>query len=376
MTPENKTRRAFLQTSALAFPAVIGLSSKVNAQTAKEGKLGVVLCGLGGFSDKSIAPELSACKNVYFAGAVTGDAAKGRKWAKKYGFPVENIYSYEDMPKMADNKDISIVHVVTPNGIHAENTIAAAKAGKHVMCEKPMATSSEQCEAMIAAAKENGVKLGVNYRLQFEPHHIEMIRLSQEKKFGPVRSMDTEFSWNRRNSKPWLLDKELTGGGAAFDTGVYCVQAGCYITGETPTHVTAVPTTTRDVYPEGVEETMSWIAEYPSGVNQHARASYTCGRHDFTVNAEKGSFECAGRSAFGQSSNAKPNPKKIILPNGKDWTADQTLQLAVLHDEFAAAIRENRDFIASGEMGLRDIRILEAIYRSAAEGSTRVKVEA
>ena len=373
MTPENKTRRAFLQTSALAFPAVIGLSAKVNAQTAKEGKLGLVLCGLGGFSQQTLAPEIARSKNVYFAGAVTGDAEKGRKWAKQYGFPEANIYSYADMPKMSDNKDISIVHVVTPNGLHAENTIAAAKAGKHVMCEKPMATSSEECEAMIAAAKENGVKLGVNYRLHYEPHHIEMIRLAQEKKFGEPKSMNTEFSWGRKDRKPWLLDKKLAGGGAAFDTGVYCIQAGCYITGEIPSHVTAVPTTTRDVYPDGIEETLSWIAEYPSGLVQHARASYCYQRHELIVNAEKGSFGSTGQT-FGQSANGKPNPKEIILPNGKKWTTDQTLQLAVLWDEFVASIRGESVFKCPGEMGLRDIRILEAAYRSAAQGSTRVEV--
>ena len=375
MTPENKTRRAFLQTTALAFPAVIGLSAKVNAQTANEGKLGLVLCGLGGFSEKTIAPEIASSKEVYFAGAVTGDAEKGRKWAKKYGFPEKHIYSYADMPKMADNKEIAIVHVVTPNGIHAENTIAAAKAGKHVMCEKPMATSSEQCEAMIAAAKENNVMLGVNYRLHYEPHHIEMIRLVRENVFGPAKSMNTEFSWNRRDSKPWLLDKKLAGGGAAFDTGVYCIQAGCYIAGETPTHITAVPTTTRDVYPKDIEETLSWIAEYPSGLVQHARASYCYQRHELIVNSEKGTFSSTGQT-FGQSVNGTPNPKSITLPNGKEWKTDQTLQLAVLYDEFVAGIKGEREFKCNGEMGLRDIRILEAAYRSASQGCTRVEVHA
>lgn len=172
MTSQPHPRRTFLRTTALAFPAIVGLNARVQAQAAQEGKLGVALCGLGGFSKQSIAPELPLAKHVYFAGAITGDAAKGQEWAQQYGFPKQNIFSYADMARLADCTDIQIVHVVTPNSLHAEHTIAAARAGKHVMCEKPMATSSEQCEAMIAAAQAADVLLGVNYRLQWEPHHL------------------------------------------------------------------------------------------------------------------------------------------------------------------------------------------------------------
>ncbi len=375
------SRRSFLSTSTLAFPAILGLNASVRAQSAQEGKIGVALCGLGGFSEKSIAPEIPTAKNVYFAGVITGDPqGKGKAWAKQYGFPEKNIYDYAGMAKMAENADIQIVHVVTPNGLHAEHSIAAAKAGKHVMCEKPMATSSAQCEAMIAAAKAASVQLGVSYRLHFEPHHVEMMRMAQEKTFGAVKSLSTEFSWKRGDNKPWLLDKKMAGGGAAFDTGVYPIQAGCYITGETPTHVSAIPVSTRDVYPKGMEETMCYTLEFPSGVVMQARASYAYGGHQFDVRAEMGTFSCvvppAGGSIFGQSANGKPNPKQVVLPKNKIFKQPDTLQLGVLLDEFAAAITEKRPFKCSGEMGLRDIRILEAVYASAAQGGSRVAVQA
>ena len=122
----------------------------MRAEAAKEGKLGIALCGLGGFAQQSIAPELPSAKHVYLAGVVTGDPhGKGRKWAERHGFPEKNIFTYADIARIADCREIAIVHVVTPNGLHAEHAIAAARAGKHVMCEKPMATSSRQCQAII-----------------------------------------------------------------------------------------------------------------------------------------------------------------------------------------------------------------------------------
>jgi predicted dehydrogenase len=371
------TRRSFLA-GALAFgvPAFLGIPNRavdIRAERGK-GKLGVALAGLGGFATSSIAPELPFAENVYFAGVITGDPlGKGRKFAAQYGFPEKNIYSYAEMPRLADNPDIDIVHVVTPNGLHPAHAIAAAKAGKHVMCEKPMATTSAECQAMIDAAKRAGVRLGVNYRLHFEPHHLEMIRLATEKVYGEVRAISAEFSWQRGGAKPWLLDKHLAGGGAMFDTGVYCLQAGCYITGASPLAVTAVPTTADAGYPPGIEEAMNVLVEYPGGVMLEGRASYEYGRQTFSVSAEKGAFSCV-RDSFGQSANGRPSPKKIILPDGKSFKAADTLQLAVLHDRFAEAIRSGQPFACPGEMGLRDLRILEAAYASVAQGSRRVMI--
>ncbi len=382
-------RRSFLKSSALAFPAVIGLSSKVRAQSANEGKLGVALCGLGGFSKQSIAPELPSAKNVYFAGAITGDAAKGREWAAQYGFPEKNIFSYADMARLADAKDIQIVHVVTPNSLHAGHSIAAAKAGKHVMCEKPMATSVAQCEAMIAAAKAAGVQLGVSYRLHWEPHHVKATELLASGAVGDLSNGSYEFSWGyagaladpekRKNIKHWLLDPKLAGGGALFDTGVYPVQAACYLTGKTPVAVRGFPSTRhKDLFPEGVEETMSFELEFADGFQALCRASYSQNFHQCATLGPKGSLEIIpGQpgSVFGQSGGGKPNAKRLMLGK-KEIMCENTLQLGVMLDEFAKSITEKRSFKCSGEMGLRDIRIVEAIYASARQGGTRMTIAA
>ncbi len=384
------TRRSFLKTSAaVAVPALIGLRPSVRAQSAREGKLGVALCGLGGFSKQSIAPELPSAKNVWFAGAITGDTAKGREWAKQYGFPEKNIWSYADMARLADAKDIAIVHVVTPNNLHAPHTIAAAKAGTHVMVEKPMATSSAQCEQMIAAAKSAGVRLGVSYRLHWEPHHVQAAAQLAGGAVGSLANGSYEFSWGyagfladperRKTIKLWLLDQKLTGGGALFDTGVYPIQAACMMTGKVPVAARGFASTRhKDLFPAGVEETMSFELTFADGFQALCRASYSGSFHQCTTYGPKGVVEIlpglpAG-SVFGQSSNGKPNPKRLVV-NRKDIPADDTLQLGAMLDAFAQAITAGTPFKADGAMGLRDIRIVEAVYASVAQGGKSVSIK-
>jgi glucose-fructose oxidoreductase len=382
------SRRSFLKTAAFAAPAIVGMNSLVRAQSAREGKLGIALCGLGGFSKQSIAPELPSAQNVYFAGAITGNAAKGREWAAQYGFPEKNIFSYADMAKLAEAKDIAIVHVVTPNALHAEHSIAAAKAGKHVMCEKPMATTVEQCEAMIAAAKAADVSLGVNYRLHWEPHHVKAVEALRNGAVGDLSNGNYEFSWGyaaglsdpRRAAtiKKWLLDPKMAGGGAMFDTGVYGVQAACMMTGKSPVAVRGMPTTRhRELFPQGVEETMSFELIFDDGFQALCRASYSNNFHQCTTLGHKGMVEVLPGvptgSVYGQSAGGKPNDKRLVI-NKREIEAKNTLQLGVMLDAFARSITDKTSLLCPGEMGLRDIRIIEAIYASAKRGGARVEL--
>jgi glucose-fructose oxidoreductase len=382
------SRRSFLKTAAFAAPAIVGMNSLVRAQSAREGKLGIALCGLGGFSKQSIAPELPSAQNVYFAGAITGNAAKGREWAAQYGFPEKNIFSYADMAKLAEAKDIAIVHVVTPNALHAEHSIAAAKAGKHVMCEKPMATTVEQCEAMIAAAKAADVSLGVNYRLHWEPHHVKAVEALRNGAVGDLSNGNYEFSWGyaaglsdpRRAAtiKKWLLDPKMAGGGAMFDTGVYGVQAACMMTGKSPVAVRGMPTTRhRELFPQGVEETMSFELIFDDGFQALCRASYGNNFHQCTTLGHKGLVEVLPGvptgSVYGQSAGGKPNDKRLVI-NKREIEAKNTLQLGVMLDAFARSITDKTSFLCPGEMGLRDVRIIEAIYASAKRGGARVEL--
>ena len=385
----NVTRRQFNQGSIAAMiaagiaPAMIGRAEA----DEPEKQLGLAIVGLGAYATSCIAPEIAACQHVRLAGVVTGDAEKGKTWAQEHGFEQDAIYSYDSFDKIASDDRIDFVHIALPNSMHAEFAIRAAQAGKHVMVEKPMAISSQQCEKMIAAAKQAGVLLGVNYRLHWEPHHVTATERLSSGVIGDLTNGNYEFSWgyaraltgpNKDKVKKWLLDPKMAGGGALFDTGVYPIQAACYLTGREPVAVRGFPTTRHpDLFPHGVEETMSYELLFDDGFQALCRASYSQSFHQCTTLGPKGSVEILpGQkgSVFGQSGTGNPNPKRLFV-NKKEIELKQTLQQAVLLDAFAVAIKQgNKTFRTPGEMGLRDIRIVERVYESAAKGGLKVSV--
>lgn len=381
------SRRTFTHNGIAAMLAAGAAPAFVTHARADEPnkKLGMAVVGLGGYATRSVGPEIAACQHVRLAGVVTGDAEKGRSWAKEHGFEQDAIYSYENFDTIASDDRIDFVHIALPNSMHAEFAIRAAQAGKHVMVEKPMAISSQQCEKMIAAAKQAGVLLGVNYRLHWEPHHVKATEQLSSGIIGDLTNGNYEFSWgyaraltgpNKDNVKKWLLDPKMAGGGALFDTGVYPIQAACYLTGREPVAVRGFPATRHpDLFPEGVEETMSYELLFDDGFQALCRASYSQSFHQCTTLGPKGLVEILpGQkgSVFGQSGAGNPNPKRLFV-NKKEIELRQTLQQAELLDAFAVAINQgNKTFQTPGEMGLRDIRIVERVYESAAKGGLKV----
>ncbi len=381
------SRRTFTHNGIAAMLAAGAAPAFVSHARADEPnkKLGMAVVGLGGYATRSVGPEIAACQHVRLAGVVTGDAEKGRSWAKEHGFEQDAIYSYENFDTIASDDRIDFVHIALPNSMHAEFAIRAAQAGKHVMVEKPMAISSQQCEKMIAAAKQAGVLLGVNYRLHWEPHHVKATERLSSGIIGDLTNGNYEFSWgyaraltgpNKDNVKKWLLDPKMAGGGALFDTGVYPIQAACYLTGREPVAVRGFPATRHpDLFPEGVEETMSYELLFDDGFQALCRASYSQSFHQCTTLGPKGLVEILpGQkgSVFGQSGAGNPNPKRLFV-NKKEIELRQTLQQAELLDAFAVAINQgNKTFQTPGEMGLRDIRIVERVYESAAKGGLKV----
>ncbi len=381
------SRRTFTHNGIAAMLAAGAAPAFVSHARADEPnkKLGMAVVGLGGYATRSVGPEIAACQHVRLAGVVTGDAEKGRSWAKEHGFEQDAIYSYENFDTIASDDRIEFVHIALPNSMHAEFAIRAAQAGKHVMVEKPMAISSQQCEKMIAAAKQAGVLLGVNYRLHWEPHHVKATERLSTGIIGDLTNGNYEFSWgyaraltgpNKDNVKKWLLDPKMAGGGALFDTGVYPIQAACYLTGREPVAVRGFPATRHpDLFPEGVEETMSYELLFDDGFQALCRASYSQSFHQCTTLGPKGLVEILpGQkgSVFGQSGAGNPNPKRLFV-NKKEIELRQTLQQAELLDAFALAINQgNKAFQTPGEMGLRDIRIVEKVYESAAKGGLKV----
>jgi predicted dehydrogenase len=233
------TRRDFIKTTSLAaasLPFIGALNSRAQ-DAAPPRKIGFALAGLGNLSTNQIAPALQKTKFCKLAGIVTGHPAKAEKWKAQYNIPDKNIYNYDNMEQMADNPDIDVVYVVTPNALHAEHTIKAARAGKHVLSEKPMETSVEKCQRMIDECKKAGKQLAVGYRLHFEPNNLECVRLAREKVFGDLKIIEAGFGFSIGDPTQWRLKKDLAGGGPLMDVGIYALQATRYVSGEEPIEV-------------------------------------------------------------------------------------------------------------------------------------------
>lgn len=323
-------------------------------------KLGVALVGLGNYAGGQLAPALQQTANCYLAGIVTGTPAKIPTWKNRYNIPDANIYNYQDFDKIKDNPDIDIVYVVLPNSMHAEYVIRAAKAGKHVICEKPMALSVSDCDKMIAACHEAGKMLSIGYRLHFEPYNLEMARLGSEKQLGAIKKMSAGFGFPIGDPTQWRLKKSMAGGGPLQDVGIYCIQGFCYTTGLEPIAVTATegPKTDLETFKE-VEQSITWKLEFPGGIIGEGKASYAEPMNFLRAEAEKGIFELT--SAFNYSG------QKGYTPAGP-MNFPKVIQQARQMDDFADAILHNRPTPVPGEMGRRDVKIIDAIYRSAASG--------
>ncbi|MDB4915564.1 MAG: oxidoreductase domain protein [Gemmatimonadetes bacterium] len=353
-------RREFLRASALAVAGVPLLKSGLGT-VPQEKKLGFALVGLGSLSTNQIAPALMKTKNCRLAGIVTGTPAKAAAWKAKYNIPDTSIYNYDTIESIARNADVDVVYVVTPNALHARDVIKAAKAGKHVLCEKPMEVSTAQCEAMIAACRKAGKQLAIGYRCQFDPTHLECFRLAREKVLGDVRLIDAAFGFPAGDPGQWRLNAALSGGGPMMDVGIYALQSACLLTGESPVSVSATTTKTDPVKFRSVEETMTFDLKFPGGVIAHCSTSYKVpGLNRFTVHADRGTFGMEPAYNYGGN--------RAWRSDNVPFTTPPVDQFAMEMDDFANCIINGKPTRVPGEQGLRDVKIMMAAYESARVG--------
>ena len=322
-------------------------------------KLGVAVVGLGGLSLGQILPSLRQTGRCYLAGLVSSDVAKMRKIGADNGVPQHAQYTYDNFDRIAQNPAIDFVYIAVPNGLHAEFAVRAAQAGKHVFCEKPMAVSVEQCRKMISACKEAGKYLATAYRLQFEPHYREMIRLAKETAFGPVRIVQAEIGFPDNGGTSWRLKRDLAGGGALMEMGIYAVQAARHLAGEEPSEVVGLSNTNDRVRFNEVEESALWTMVFPGGAIAHCAASYSTRMDRLRVNAADGFFAMEPAYSYeglrGTTSNGS-----IKMP--------QVNQFATELDEFSHSIQQRvPPARGSGEESLRDVELITNIYASIAE---------
>jgi len=360
----SRSRRKFLRNfwfATAGIAAGIGSRGSLKAMGHDKRKLGVALLGLGRYAGGQLAPALQETKQCYLAGVVTGHPEKAEAWTAKYNLKRASVYNYENFDRIADNKEIDIVYVVTPVSLHPDFAIRAAKAGKHVVSEKPMAVSVAECDRMIAACKQAKVKLGLGYRLHYDPFHKEMVRLSSEKELGPFTKLTGNFSFVMREHE-WRIEKQLGGGGAMMDVGIYVIHGSCMATGLTPVSVRAheEPKLRPELFNE-TEEAITWTMDFPNGAKLEASTSFNANANRLRAEGKQGWIDFSQAFSYrGLVCNTSRGPMTFPTIN----------QQAAQMDDFADCVLTGRETPVPGELGRRDIKIISAIYESARTGKS------
>ena len=358
------TRRHFLQQAGLTTLALsIPFSDSIAQALGKEPKvLRVAIMGLGSYGSR-VAEAMKDCSRAKLVGVISGTPSKIAQWQEKYSIPTQNCYSYETVDQIKNNKDIDAVYVITPNALHKEHTLALAKAGKHVICEKPMAINAQEGQEMIAACKAAGVQLLIGYRMHFEANTLDIVKRQRVGEFGKTLFFQGLSGFVIGDPSQWRLNKALSGGGAMMDIGVYSINGARYLLGEEPIWVTAQETKTDPIkFKEGVDETITFQMGFPSGATASCLSTYSLNYLDkFFLSGTKGFAEMQPSTGYGPI-KAKTNSG----PLEHTHVTHQTTQM----DEMAAIILDGKQPLipVDGEEGLKDMRIVDAIFKAVKTG--------
>ncbi|TDE10512.1 Gfo/Idh/MocA family protein [Dyadobacter psychrotolerans] len=332
-------------------------------------RIGYAVVGLGHLSLEEIIPALFSCKKSKLVALVSGTPEKMKKVAAQYGIKSQNCYSYQTYDQLKNNKEVDVIYIVLPNGMHKEYVIRGAKAGKHILCEKPMANTSEECRGMIDACKKAAVKLMVAYRIQYQPHNRKLREMVQKREFGAPKFIEASNCQSSANPDHWRHKIKLAGGGALPDIGLYCLNTTRFVLGEEPAEVFAYQYSTpgNPLFTE-VEEMVSWQMRFPSGVVANCSTHYNVheSRH-YRVLCERGWLNMDKAYAYKgqQLTGAKADGKLELQQN--IGLAEKN-QFATEMDYFSDCIISNKMPLTPGEEGLQDHILMEAIYQSAKEG--------
>lgn len=369
------SRRDFLQKftlSAFALPFLpsagsAGITAFYN-QPYKGPVLRVAIMGLGSYATR-VANAMQSCKMAKITGLISGTPSKIKDWQSRYNIPKENCYNYDSFDRINDNPDIDAVYVITPNGLHHDEVIRVARAGKHVICEKPMAVNAKEGKEMVDACKKANVKLLVGYRMHFEPKTLEVLRMRNEKEFGKIMFFQGLSGFKIGDPHQWRLNRKLSGGGALMDIGIYSINGARYMIGEEPVWITAQETKTdREKFKEGVDETIQFQLGFPGGAVASCLSSYNIGFLDrFFLSGTKGFAELQPSTGYGPI-RGRTHKGELNQPH----VTHQTVQM----DEMAAMILGGKIPMVpvDGEEAVRDLKIIDAIYLAVKTGK-KVKLE-
>lgn len=347
------TRRQILQAAgAAALHPLLDLR--------KEDSVGWAVLGLGGYAQGQMLPAFARCRRSKLVGLISGTRDKAAKVATQYGIAPQSVYSYDEIGRLKDDPRIQVVYVVTPPGTHRKFVEAAAAAGKHVFCEKPMAPTESDCRAMIDACRNAGKLLGIGYRSRYERNNVAAIRAVREGRLGNLRSITSDHGFNIGTGL-WRTERKLSGGGSMMDIGIYSLNALRYVAGEEPNEVTAeISNPKGDPRFLEVEDTVHFTLRFPSGLVGTGTSGYSWrpGANRYRVQGDRDAITAEPATPYEGHRFSGPLQIDSATPD----------QFAGELDAFSEAVGGGRPYLAPGEEGLRDIRIIEAIYESAARG--------
>ncbi len=361
------SRRNFIQkltAAAIAFPFLSQAEAACTSANKKyDGPvLRVAIMGLGSYGTR-VAEAMRDCKQAKLVGVISGTPSKIKDWQSRYNIPEKNCYNYENFDAIKNNPDVDAVYIITPNALHHDEAIRVAKAGKHVISEKPMALNAKEGQEMIDACKAANVKLLVGYRMHFEPHTLEIVRLRKEGEFGKVLFFQGLSGFTIGDPNQWRLNKQLSGGGSLMDIGIYSINGARYMIGEDPVWVTAEETKNNSgKFKEGIDETIQFQLGFPGGAVGSCLSTYSMNFLDrFFLDGEKGFAELNPATGYGPI-KGRTNKGEINQP----VVTHQTVQM----EEMSAIILQGKQPIipVDGEEALKDLKIIDAIYEAMRSG--------
>jgi predicted dehydrogenase len=337
-------------------------NTEKRSRSRSQQRIRYAVVGLGYISQVAILPAFAhAAENSELVALVSGDETKLTTLSKKY--KVNKKYSYEGFADCLASGEIDAVYIGLPNNMHRAYAEGAARAGVHVLCEKPMAKNEQECEAMMESASRANVKLMIAYRLHFEKGNLTAAKLVREGKIGDPRIFHSEFSQQVPADNMRL--KEDSGGGPIYDLGVYCINAARYLFRAEPEEVFAYNAARNDKRFSEVAEMTSVVMRFPD----ERLASFTC------------SFRAADRSSYeviGTKGVLRMDPAYEMTGDIKcEITIDEKTQKQTFkkRDQFGAelvyfsdCILKNKEPEPGGPEGLADVRIIDAILESASSG--------
>lgn len=323
-------------------------------------KIRYAVVGLGHIAQTAVLPAFkNAQANSELVALVSGNRAKLSVLGEKY--QVASRYLYSELEACLRSGEVDAIYICTPNSYHRNIMETAAKYGVHVLCEKPMAVTTEDCLSMIAEAQKNHIYLMIAYRLHFETANLEVIRKATSRQIGEARIFNSVFTMQVTDSHNIRLDETDKGGGPLYDIGIYCINAARYLFRSEPTEVFAMSASGKEARFKKTDESISCVLKFPE--DKLATFSVSFGAFssaDYDLIGTKGRLRLEKGYHYASSMKLKTYESNKI--STKRYAKRDQFSPEILY--FSDCIQKKKKPEPSGQEGLADIKIIEALLLS------------